>query len=319
MQGQDSEDDGNRDHGFLLKEYNERWKELVSSKFELERLLADCVSMVRKASLNLNISFDSIASKAESTATETIAQYVDEIAFEYMQVAASAGNTTFEDANRTEHFRKLGIHLRRIDQQKLIATLTASKREIHQAESTLPTSSSLHLPPDLSGIPSDAGQLSFRPENSETAQDIMRRLFLVGGTKNENGNPMLVEKVRGLIDVLSDAVELIHDIRNLQDRLESGAHIARETEHVRLFGPNEPVNLKIAGKWIEKGTLNPRQYSIVCSLIDAHPKGLTKDELDHKAGGTNLPSYLRKWRKSDEDWKSVIMMSGQERLGYRII
>ena len=53
-------------------------------------------------------------------------------------------------------------------------------------------------------------------------------------------------------------------------------------------------------------------------LVDAYPKGLTKDELERSPCGA-ARTYLRELRKSDKDWAAVLPAPGTRgQGGYRI-
>lgn len=68
-----------------------------------------------------------------------------------------------------------------------------------------------------------------------------------------------------------------------------------------------------------KRMLTQAEHDILVALLEAGPRGLTKDELDEKSGHTEARKYLRKLASEDPDWASVILFPEQKcRGGYRL-
>jgi hypothetical protein len=86
-------------------------------------------------------------------------------------------------------------------------------------------------------------------------------------------------------------------------------------EPLVLQGPGEPVLLL--------GHLKPpvtyATYNVLGALLNAGPRGLTKDKLDEKSGHTDARKYLKALIKKDPDWKKVISCPEISWRHYRII
>jgi hypothetical protein len=74
---------------------------------------------------------------------------------------------------------------------------------------------------------------------------------------------------------------------------------------VRLFGKEKPP-------------LTVAQYDVVKALIEAGPRGLTKDELELKSGRGGARKTLR-LLLDDPDWSRVVAMAGKTGQRYRIM
>jgi hypothetical protein len=83
---------------------------------------------------------------------------------------------------------------------------------------------------------------------------------------------------------------------------------------VELLGEGRPVRL--FGK--EKPPLTVAQYDVVKALIEAGPRGLTKDELELKSGRGGARKTLR-LLLDDPDWSRVVAMAGKTGQRYRIM
>jgi hypothetical protein len=68
-----------------------------------------------------------------------------------------------------------------------------------------------------------------------------------------------------------------------------------------------------------KDRLTNAQYDVVNTLLDAGKRGLSKDELAQKSRHQDALGVVRRLRRNDPDWASVIQMAGKPGGRYRII
>jgi hypothetical protein len=125
-----------------------------------------------------------------------------------------------------------------------------------------------------------------------------------------------------------DPVELLYSrileiplspwMQELVDRL--ATQLGRSSE--RRQGPTvilgEPHEQPIVrGKLKDRLTI--AQYDVVNTVLDAGERGLSKDELVQKSRHEDALGVLRRLRRNDPDWASVIQMAGKPGGRYRII
>lgn len=67
-----------------------------------------------------------------------------------------------------------------------------------------------------------------------------------------------------------------------------------------------------------KAPMSRKRYAVIKALLDAHPHGLSEDELKKRSGLTDARKIMYALRDSDEDWKAVLLLPGNTGAGYRI-